>query len=65
MFSDESMFRLVRVTTKTIHRPSGSDRYDPKFTVNTVNPPYQVMVWGLSTAKEVVGDCISFLLMGQ
>ena len=64
MFSDESMFRLVRGTSKTIRRPSGSDRYDPKkFTVNTVNPPYQVMVWGLSAAKGVVGDCISFLLM--
>ena len=63
MFSDESMFRLVRGTSKTIRRPLGSDRYDPKFTVNTVNPPYQVMVWGLPAAKGVVGDCISFLLM--
>ena len=63
VFSDESMFRPVRGTSKTIHRPSGSDRYDPKFTVKTVNHSSQVMVWGLSARKGVVGDCTSFLLM--
>ena len=43
--------------------PLGSDRYDPKFTVKTVNHPSQVMAWGLLAGKGVVGDCTSFLLM--
>ena len=51
MFSDENIFRLVRGTSKTIRRPSGSDRYDPKFTVKTVNHPAQVMVWGAFSGK--------------
>ena len=63
MFLDESVFRLFKGTSKTIRRPSGSDRYDPKFTVTTVNHPSQVMVWGLSAGKGVVGDRTSFLLM--
>ena len=63
MFLDESMFCLVRGTSKTIQRPSVSDRYDPKFTVKTINHPSQVMVWGLSAGKGVVGYCTSFLVM--
>ena len=51
MFSVESIFRLVRETSKTIRRPTGSDRYDPKFTVKTVNHPSQVMVWGAFSGK--------------
>ena len=54
MFSDESMFRLVRGTSKTIFRSLGSDRYDPKLTVKTVNDPSQVMVWGAFSRK---GGC--------
>ena len=41
--------------------PLGIDRYDSKFTVKTINHPSQVMVWGFSTRKGVMGE--SFLLM--
>ncbi|KAK4323716.1 hypothetical protein Pmani_005597 [Petrolisthes manimaculis] len=46
MFSDESTFRLVRMASKTVRRPSGVSRYDPKYIVKTVKHPDSVMVWG-------------------
>ncbi|KAG0729791.1 Transposable element Tcb1 transposase [Chionoecetes opilio] len=46
MFSDESTFRLVRMASTTVRRPSDVSRYHPKYTVKTVKPPDSVMVWG-------------------
>lgn len=46
MFSDESTFRLIRGTQKTVRRPSGSNRYSQEFCVKTVKHPGSVMVWG-------------------
>ena len=46
MFSDESTFRLVRGSKKTVRRRSGSDRYAKEYTVKTVKHSGSVMVWG-------------------
>jgi hypothetical protein len=46
MYSDESTFRCIRSTKSKVLRPSGSNRYDSRFTVKTVKHPDQVMVWG-------------------
>ncbi|KAG0725462.1 Transposable element Tcb1 transposase [Chionoecetes opilio] len=46
MFSDESTFRLVRMASTTVRRPSDVSRYHPKYTVKTVKHPDSVMVWG-------------------
>ena len=44
--SDESTFIMVREGSKLVGRTPGSSRYDSKSTVNTVNYPDSVMVWG-------------------
>ena len=46
MFSDESTFRLVRGSKKTVRRRSGSDRYAKEYVVKTVKHSGSVMVWG-------------------
>lgn len=46
MFSDESTFMLVRGESKTVRRPRGVSRFDPRYTVKTVKHPDSVMVWG-------------------
>lgn len=46
MFTDERTFRLVRGVSKTVRRPRGSSRFDPRYTVKTVKHPDSVMVWG-------------------
>jgi transposase len=46
MFSDESTFRVVRATRSLVRRPSGSNRFNSKFTVKTVKHPASVMFWG-------------------
>jgi transposase len=47
MFSDESHFELhLGDEHGCCRRPVGSDRFDPKFTKNTVKHPAKVMVWG-------------------
>ena len=37
MFSDESIFTLMRGPPKMVRRPSVASRYDPKFTVKPLN----------------------------
>ncbi len=49
MFSDESTFRVMRCTRRTVRRPEGSSRFDSRFTVKTVKHPDSVMVWGCFT----------------
>ena len=44
MFSDESSFKLIRGTSKTVRRGKG-DRFDQRFTVKTVKHPGSVIVW--------------------
>ena len=46
MFSDESTFRLIRGTKKTVRRRFGSDRYAEPFCIRTVKHPGSVMIWG-------------------
>ena len=45
MFSDESTFKLVRGTRKTVRRRAGSDRFKASFCVKIVKHPGSVMVW--------------------
>jgi hypothetical protein len=49
MFSDESTFRVIRATSSLVRRPSGSDRFDSRYTVKTEKYPASVMVWGCFT----------------
>ena len=51
MCSDESTFCTIRSRSKSIRRPMGSNRYDPKYIVKTVKHPDSVMVWGCFSAK--------------
>jgi transposase len=46
MYSDESTFRCIRAVKTKVRRPSGSNRFDSRFTVKTVKHPDSVMVWG-------------------
>ncbi len=46
MFSDESTFRVIRSVRTLVRRPSGSNRFDSRFTMKTVKHPASVMVWG-------------------
>ena len=56
MFSDESTFRLVRGESRTVRRPRGVSRFDPRYTVKTIKHPDSVMVWGaFSGGKGRVG----------
>jgi len=50
MYSDESTFRCIRATRSKVRRPSGSNRFDSRFTVKTVKHPDSVMVWGCFSA---------------
>lgn len=51
MFSDESTFKTIRATGKTVRRPVGSDKFDSRFTVKTTKHPDSVMVWGCFSSK--------------
>ena len=42
MFSDESTFKLVRGTRKTVRRRAGSDRFKASFCLKTVKHPGSV-----------------------
>ena len=46
LFSDESTFRLVRGTSKTVRRRWGHDRYSETYTIKTIKHPGSVMIWG-------------------
>jgi transposase len=45
MYSDESTFRCLRSTRSRVRRPTGSNRFDSRYTVKTVKHPDSVMVW--------------------
>ena len=45
MFSDESNFKMVRMTSRLVRRPKG-ERFNPKFLTPTVKHPLWIMVWG-------------------
>ena len=51
MFSDESTFRVSDVRFNTVRRPSGSNRYDSRFTIKTRKHPESVMIWGCFCSK--------------
>ena len=51
MFSDESRFVTFSNRRRSVRRPLGSDRNDPRFTQKTVKHPASVMVWGCFSAK--------------
>ena len=51
MYSDQSTFRCVRNIRKKVRRPSGSNRFDTKYTAKTVKHPASVMVWGCFSAN--------------
>ncbi len=51
MYSDELTFRCVRNIRKKVRRPSGSNRFDTKYTTKTVKHPASVMVWGCFSAN--------------
>ncbi len=61
MFSDDSSFKRItnRSACNRIMRPNGSNRYDPKYTVNTVKHPDSVMIWGTFSRKWVRQGFIS------
>jgi hypothetical protein len=44
-----------------VRRPSGSNRYDTKYTAKTVKHPASVMVWGCFSANLGRGGSIYFL----
>jgi|SRR5215469_10457883 len=46
LFSDESSFLTFRSRAKTVRRPIGSNRFDPKYTIKTMKHPASIMVWG-------------------
>jgi hypothetical protein len=46
MFSDESTFKTIRATGKTVRRLVGSDKFESRFTVKTAKHPDSLMVWG-------------------
>ncbi|KAG7175342.1 Transposable element Tcb2 transposase-like 1 [Homarus americanus] len=52
MFSDESIFRLVRGASKIVRRPKNVSRSSLKYTVKTVKHPDSVMVWGTFSGCE-------------
>ena len=45
IFSDESNFKMVRMTSRLVRRPKG-ERFNPKFLTPTVKHPLWIMVWG-------------------
>ena len=60
MFSDESIFTLVRIVPKMVHRPSSISRYDPKLTAKITKHPVSVMMRGASS--ENLGQaCLYFV----
>lgn len=46
MYSDESTFRCIRSIKSKVRRPSGSNRFDPRYTSLSVKHPDSVMIWG-------------------
>jgi hypothetical protein len=51
MYSDESTFRCIRSVKSKVRRPSGSNRFDPRYTSVTVKHPDSVMIWGCFSAS--------------
>jgi transposase len=51
MYLDESTFHCVRNIRKKVRRPSGSNRFNTKYTAKTVKHPASVMVWGCFSAN--------------
>jgi hypothetical protein len=45
MYSDESMFRCIRSIRSMVRRPSGTDKFDFRYTVKMVKHPASLMVW--------------------
>ena len=64
MFSDESMFKCIRLASTKVHQPLKSGQYDPHYTVKTVKHPAQVMVWGCFTGANGRGG-LYFLPKGK
>ncbi len=50
IYSDELIFLVIRATRTIVRRPIGSNHYSSKFTVNTINYPDSVIVWGCFSA---------------
>ena len=63
MFSDESRFLTFSHRRRSIRRPLGSNRFDPRFTQKTMKHPAGVMVWGCFSAKGRGG--LHFLEKGK
>jgi transposase len=62
MFSDESMFRVIRAIRSLLRRPSGSNRFDSRYTVKTVKHTASVMVWGCFTGA---GGCRGLFFLSK
>ena len=56
--------RMVRGSSQLVRRARGSDRYNPRFTVKTMNHPDSVMVWGAFSGKLCRGG-LYFLPKGE
>lgn len=56
VFSDESTFRCVRLSARTVRRPPKSNRYDPRYTIKTVKHPPSLMVWGAFSGDQGAGE---------
>ena len=55
MFSDESTFQQFTDTKMFVHRPSGSNPVDPRYTKPTVKHSPSIMVWDAFSAKGRAG----------
>jgi hypothetical protein len=60
MNSDESTFRCMRNIRKKVRLPSGSNRFNTKYTAQTVKHPASVMVSGCFSANLGRGASTSF-----
>jgi len=55
MYSDESTFHCVRNIRKMVRRPSGSNRFDTKYTAQTVKYLDSVMIWWVFQSQSEEG----------
>lgn len=56
IFSDESSFKCVRASARTVRRPPKSNRYDPRYTIKTVTHSLSLMVWGSFSGEHGAGE---------
>ena len=64
VWSDESTFRCISERQGRVRRPVGSDRYDPRYTSQTVEHSDYVMIWGCFSGKVGRGG-LYFLTKNQ